>query len=540
MYTLPQMDEPCEAVWQSALGCLLHLTTQGGHWVASSCSQLPPAAAAALLDACVTFHWSQELHARLVQMAVNLLYLSDHSSGQQHGAVYAQRSFGMHTQQQRQREQQQEQQKEGLKAGVDAAAAAALASPEDVSVTLDTLGGSKGGKQQQQQERQEEVDAAEPAQHNDDWQDGEAGGPAHAGVDSGAADDARSTGQHSSKWGARGSQLGDLDLPWQLHAGPVDEQQLAAFGGPAKLLQHLCQAGSVEAQRTLLVPLLQVLMPPDVPDTTQLAILQALCARPSCLAALQAAVSAGLPGWSGCVVLAVQQQLGAEGLDVPLLSCLLLRLEQLSMQRMGALAGSAAASRGSAASASAGGGSSSGSSAGSQQQQQEEAQPQQQQAQLPQLPAEVQLALQVTLQQLRGELPSRPQARPGLQAADTTVYQVRGVLRVLSQQGRLYVARHDTQQFVLQAVRHEASELQSARARAHNTVPRTTAPHDFLHGTLCLACCLLPAVCCMLFVVVNRCLQRCRALGRPCGRCAGVTTSLPRWPAGTGCSSCWQ
>lgn len=437
------MDEPCEAVWQSALGCLLHLTTQGGHWVASICSQLPPAAAAALLDACVTFHWSQELHARLVQMAVNLLYLSDHSSGQQHGVVHA-HSFGAHTQQRRQREheQEQEQQKEGLKAGDDdAAAAAALASPEDVSVTLDTLGGSKGGKQQQQQ-RQEEVDAAEPAQHDDDWQEGEAGGPAQAGVDSGGAadDDARSTGQHSSKWGARGSQLGDLDLPWQLHAGPVDEQQLTAFGGPAKLLQHLCQAGSVEAQRTLLVPLLQVLMPPDVPDKAQLAILQALCARPSCLAALQAAVSAGLPGWSGCVVLAVQQQLGSEGLDVSLLSCLLLRLEQLSMQRMGALAGSAAASLGSAG----GGGSSSGSSAGRQQQQDEPQPQQQQQAPLPQLPAEVQLAMQVTLQQLRGKLPSRPQAHPSLQAADTTVYQVRAVLRVLSQQGRLHVARHAT------------------------------------------------------------------------------------------------
>jgi hypothetical protein len=223
--------------------------------------------------------------------------------------------------------------------------------------------------------------------------------------------------------------LGDLDLPWQLHAGPVDEQQLAAFGGPAKLLQHLCHAGSVEAQRTLLVPLLQVLMPPDAPDTAQLAILQALCARPSCLAALQAAVSAGLPGWSGCVVLAVQQQLGADGLDVPLLSCLLLRLEQLSMQRMGVLAGSTAAGRGSAASSS--GGSSGGSSAGSNEQQQ--------QAPLRQLPAEVQLALQVTLQQLRGELPSRPQARPGLQAGDTTVYQVRGTGPAVhvSQQGRL-------------------------------------------------------------------------------------------------------
>jgi hypothetical protein len=72
-----------------------------------------------------------------------------------------------------------------------------------------------------------------------------------------------------------------------LHAGPVDEQQLAAFGGPVKLLQHFCHAASVEAQRTLLVPLLQVLMPADASDAGQLAVLQALCSSPNCLAALQ-------------------------------------------------------------------------------------------------------------------------------------------------------------------------------------------------------------------------------------------------------------
>jgi hypothetical protein len=172
------------------------------------------------------------------------------------------------------------------------------------------------------------------------------------------------------------------------------------------------------------IALLQVLMPPDAPDTAQLAVLQALCARPACLAALQAAVSAGLPGWSTCVLTAVQQQqLGTEGLDVPLLSDLLLHLEHLSIQRMAvpaAVGGIAAAS------------SSSGSVGGStaepgQQQGQSQAgvgqqEQQQQQQVLLQLPAEVQLAVQLTLRQLRGDLPA--QARPGLQPSGSTSYQV--------------------------------------------------------------------------------------------------------------------
>jgi hypothetical protein len=174
----------------------------------------------------------------------------------------------------------------------------------------------------------------------------------------------------------------------------------------------------VEAQRTLLVPLLQVLMPADVPDTAQLAVLQVLCARPSCLAALQAVASAGLPGWSRFVLQAVQQQLGTEGLDVPLLSRLLLRLEQLSMQRMAvpaALSGSCTAD---STSSNGGTGSTSQNAGGQQEGQGVEGQS------LLQLPAEVRLAMQLTLQQLRGELPAQLQARPGLQPTDSSAYQV--------------------------------------------------------------------------------------------------------------------
>lgn len=433
------MDEPCEAVWQSALGCLLQLTTHSGHWVAASLSQLPPAAAAALLDACITFHWSHELHARLVQMAANLLYLSDSAVG--HGAaVHEEGSFEQqHAEQEggaQQREQQHQEQEQqigsggGLKSADDSAAA--LTSPEDVSVTLDTLVGSRAARQHAAAAKGLETTAAGA-------EDSGAGAPADAAsaagggsecdaasdAGGGAGSDAGSTLHHSGgssrssrEGGQHSSQLGDIDLPWQLHAGPVDEQQLAAFGGPAKLLQHFCHASSVEAQRTLLVPLLQVLMPQDAPATAQLAILQALCARPSCLAALQAAVSAGLPGWSGWVLQAVQQQLGTQGLDVPLLSDLLLQLEELSLQRMAVPAAAARSRHGNSRHSSA---------AGQPEEQQEQLQLELEQQQVvPQLPADVQLGVQVMLQQLRGDLPAQQQARPGLQPTDIAAYQVRG------------------------------------------------------------------------------------------------------------------
>lgn len=417
-----QMDEPCEAVWQSALGCLLHLTTHAGHWVAASLSQLPPAAAAALLDACVTFHWSLELHSRLVQMAVNLLYLTEQATEQAQGPEPS--SSGVERQQhvlQEQQADEQQQQWHGVqdpdtKLKPADAYAGPLTSPEDVSVTLDTAAGSRGSRQPPVGKSPHGYSTA-----------------GHPVADDGAGFDAP-VRQHSSGGGR--SHFGDLDLPWQLHAGPVDMQQLAAFGGPAKLLQHFCHAGSVEAQRTLLVPLLQVLMPQDAPDTAQLAVLQALCAQPSCLAALQSAVSAGLPGWTSYVLTAVQQQLGAEGLDVPLVSSLLLQLERLSMQRM-AVPCPAPAAPAAASTAAEGSSSSSRGSDGRHQQQQEE---QQQQAWL-QLPAEVHLALQVTLQQLRGELPSQPTPQPRLPGAGGNSFQVRADCRQGHSCRHLHTAR---------------------------------------------------------------------------------------------------
>jgi hypothetical protein len=355
-----QIDEPCEAVWQSAVGCLSHLTTHGGHWVAASLASLPPAAAGALLDACVRFNWSQELHARLVQMAVNLLYVSCH-----HHA-------GGDRQQQQQQQQQcgeEQQQQHGHS-------------------RRSSRGSSGAGEQQGAPTSMEHVSlavaaAAAAAQHQHHQQ------------------------QHSPEPWAQHSQWGDLDLPALLHAGPVDEQQLAAFGGAPALLRHFCAAASVEAQRTLLVPLLQVLMPHDAPDTGQLALLQVLCASPDCLAALQTALVAGVPGWSHSVVAAVTQQVGAHGVDWQLLAGVLTGLEQLAVQAasvtlLGAGLGPAAA----------------GAPADDHQQQQLHEQPQLQ------LPHEVAVAMQVTLQQLWGQLPCQPHLRPGLQGQEEVVFQV--------------------------------------------------------------------------------------------------------------------
>jgi hypothetical protein len=197
-------------------------------------------------------------------MAVNLLYLTDSTTG--HAAVQEDSSFrqqasqreggAAHVQQQHQGLPQQ-QLRAGLKLADDSAAA--LTSPEDVSVTLDTLVGSRAGLRSQALKGSEAAAAgwaagadltaaagSKASAHTAQSEDGDASSTVHH---SGSGEE-EDEGQHS--------QLGELDLPWQLHAGPVDEQQLAAFGGSAKLLQHFCHASSVEAQRTLLVPLLQV------------------------------------------------------------------------------------------------------------------------------------------------------------------------------------------------------------------------------------------------------------------------------------------
>lgn len=78
---------------------------------------------------------------------------------------------------------------------------------------------------------------------------------------------------------------------------------------------------------------IKALMPDDAPDASQLAVLQALCSSPNCLAALQVTLSAGLPGWADPILSAITQLLGDQELDLQLLATLLLRLENLSIEQ---------------------------------------------------------------------------------------------------------------------------------------------------------------------------------------------------------------
>lgn len=218
-----QLEESNEQVWQSAVGCLLHLTTHAGHWVASSLSSLPPAAAAAMLNASVKFNWSQELHSRLVQMAVNLLYVTDPSPPLCPAAFADTVQQGSRVKSPgRWRQQQQLQDK------------AAMAQRESDCAQPDV---------QEHLTADAECPARNLAKSRSMNREPD---PCRSHSSSPTADDVKSAG------------MSELDLPCQLHAGPVDEQQLAAFGGAGQLLRHFCQAGSIEAQRTLLVPLLQV------------------------------------------------------------------------------------------------------------------------------------------------------------------------------------------------------------------------------------------------------------------------------------------
>lgn len=74
-------------------------------------------------------------------------------------------------------------------------------------------------------------------------------------------------------------------------------------------------------------------MPDDAPDASQLAVLQALCSSPNCLAALQVTLSAGLPRWADPILSAITQLLDGQELDLQLLAVVLLRLENLAMQQ---------------------------------------------------------------------------------------------------------------------------------------------------------------------------------------------------------------
>jgi hypothetical protein len=68
-----QLDERSAAVWQSAVGCTLHLTTSAGYWVRAAAAGLPPPALRGLLRACLAFDWAPELHAHFAQLAPLLL-----------------------------------------------------------------------------------------------------------------------------------------------------------------------------------------------------------------------------------------------------------------------------------------------------------------------------------------------------------------------------------------------------------------------------------------------------------------------------------
>lgn len=199
-----QLQEPCEAVWQSALGCLMHLTTRAGLWVAGKLTTMPPAAAAALLDACITFSWSHELHAQLVEMSVNLLYVSGPAAAWEAGGCGSGNFW---------QEEAEQLQAKGQPA---------------VQQQATTGGGRLAALHCQPDSVRQPSNGNCPGSRANAWED-------------------------------------DLP-PHRLHGGPVDRQQLAALGGPQKLLQHFCHAASTGAQRTLMVPLLQVKHVADAPN----------------------------------------------------------------------------------------------------------------------------------------------------------------------------------------------------------------------------------------------------------------------------------
>lgn len=79
MAALAASGSAAEAPWAAALSCLLHLGTYGGRAVRAYLEELPPAVVAALLQQARTHRWSEQLHAWLVTLAANLLYV--HTDG---------------------------------------------------------------------------------------------------------------------------------------------------------------------------------------------------------------------------------------------------------------------------------------------------------------------------------------------------------------------------------------------------------------------------------------------------------------------------
>jgi hypothetical protein len=197
---LAQLDEKSEPVWQSAVGCLLHLTTHAGYWVRDSVTGLPPQALRGLLRAARAFDWAPELHGRFSQLVP--LLLCPLGGVERRGTTDGGRS-----------------------------------DRRRVSGVASDPGGGGGGS----------------------------GGGSWLGVERRVT--AATSGTSSSGSGAHGDRRASAMTEgaggggsWEY--GGVDARLLAALGGAEELLHHFCHAASPEAQRCLLLPLLEQCMPP--------------------------------------------------------------------------------------------------------------------------------------------------------------------------------------------------------------------------------------------------------------------------------------
>lgn len=185
-----QLEERSEHVWQSAAGCLLHLTTAAGYWVRDSAAGLPPRALRGLLRACLAHNWAPELHARLCQLAPLLLCPLPPGGRRATGATGA---------------------------GTDGGASAGYA-----------------------------------------WSRRGTDGSAGRHTADGSAAWRLTSASDGAGTVARGSASGGCGAD----CGGVDAGRLAEFGGEAELLHHFCRASSPEAQRCMLLPLLELCIPP--------------------------------------------------------------------------------------------------------------------------------------------------------------------------------------------------------------------------------------------------------------------------------------
>ena len=80
MAALAASGSTAEAPWAAALSCLLHLGTHSGRVVRAYVEELPLSVVAALLQQSRANRWSEQLHAWLVTLAANLLYV--HNDGE--------------------------------------------------------------------------------------------------------------------------------------------------------------------------------------------------------------------------------------------------------------------------------------------------------------------------------------------------------------------------------------------------------------------------------------------------------------------------